>query len=160
GTPWSEVLAWIVIFGVACRAGWTISGLFVIHRYKSAAKPLYPPPESIRTACSRTGTDALFCVSNEGVGPVTFGVVRPIVLLPSSFMSLDTDAQYAITCHELLHVRRRDWLVTLVEEFIAAIFWFHPAFWWLLAHARLAREQLVDAEVVRLTSSPESYIHA
>src|SRR5207247_128383 len=41
-----------------------------------------------------------------------------------------------------------------------AVVWFHPAFWWLLAQARLAREQIVDAEVVRITSAREPYINA
>jgi hypothetical protein len=63
-------------------------------------------------------------------------------------------------CHELLHVRRRDWLVTIAEEFGAALYWFHPGVWWLLSQARLSREQLVDAEVVRLTESREHYIAA
>ena len=38
------------------------------------------------------------------------------------------------------------------------MFWFHPGVWWLLAQSRLAREQLVDAEVVRLTSARKDYI--
>jgi TonB family protein len=91
---------------------------------------------------------------------VTFGFLSPIVLLPESFLKLGHEEQRAIACHELLHVRRKDWLVTLVEEFIAVLFWFHPAIWWLLAQTRLAREQLVDAQVVRLTQAREPYIDA
>src|SRR6185369_1018841 len=70
------------------------------------------------------------------------------------------DAQCGVACHELLHVRRGDWLVTLIEELVAALFWFHPAFWWLLAQARLAREQVVDSEVVHVTAAREPYIKA
>jgi TonB family protein len=40
------------------------------------------------------------------------------------------------------------------------MFWFHPAFWWVLGQARLSREQLVDAEVVRMVSDREPYIDA
>src|SRR5262249_10849670 len=46
------------------------------------------------------------------------------------------------------------------EEVVGALFWFHPAFWWLLSQARLAREQVVDAAVVQLTSNREPYINA
>jgi len=63
-------------------------------------------------------------------------------------------------CHELLHVKRNDWLVTVIEELVGACLWFHPAVWWLLSQARLAREQLVDAEVIRLTAAPDPYIDA
>ena len=62
---------------------------------------------------------------------------------------LDPAMQEAILCHELLHVRARDWLFTVAEELVRAIFWFHPAIWWLLGEISLAREQVVDREVVR-----------
>jgi len=45
-----------------------------------------------------------------------------------------------------LHVRRHDWLITLIEELAGTLLWFNPAIWLLLAQTRLAREQLVDAE--------------
>src|SRR6202000_1172002 len=62
--------------------------------------------------------------------------------------------------HELLHVQRADWMVTLLEEIVGAVLWFNPGVWMLLAQARLAREELVDAETVRLTSAREPYIDA
>jgi hypothetical protein len=55
---------------------------------------------------------------------------------------------------------RNDWLITLFEEVIGAVLWFNPVIWLLLSQTRLAREQLVDAEVVRLTESREAYIDA
>jgi beta-lactamase regulating signal transducer with metallopeptidase domain len=158
--PWSQVVAWTLVAGFAARLCWTAIGLWMIRRHKGAATPLYPIPESIREACLRTGSNALFCVSGDGVGPFTFGFLRPVVLLPASFMSLSAEAQCGIACHELLHVRRKDWLVNLLEELVGALFWFHPAVWWLLAQARLAREQIVDAEVVRVTRAQEPYIQA
>src|SRR6185369_6764079 len=59
-----------------------------------------------------------------------------------------------------LHVRRRDWLFTLAEELIRSIFWFHPAIWWLLGEIGLAREQVVDRQVVELTRSRDQYVDA
>jgi hypothetical protein len=88
------------------------------------------------------------------------GWLAPVVLLPESFLDLGEEAQCGVACHELLHVRRHDWLITVLEELAGALLWFNPAVWWLLAQARLAREQLVDAEVVRLTASREPYIDA
>ena len=68
--------------------------------------------------------------------------------------------QDAILCHEILHVRRRDWLFTVVEELVRAVFWFHPAIWWLLGEIGLAREQAVDRQVVEMTKSREEYVDA
>jgi hypothetical protein len=135
-------------------------GLWRIRRYRIGAMPLYPIPESVRAASSVTQADALFCISPHVTGPVMLGWLAPVVLLPESFLSLDDEAQCGIVCHELLHVRRHDWLVTLLEELVAALFWFHPAIWPLLAQTRLSREELVDSEVVHMTGSRDSYIDA
>ena len=75
-------------------------------------------------------------------------------------MQLDARFQSAIACHELLHVRRRDWAHHLGEEILRAVLWFHPAILWLVARVRLAREQVVDLEVVRLTAARKTYVEA
>jgi TonB family protein len=82
------------------------------------------------------------------------------VLLPGNFCELDGSLQDAILCHEILHVRRRDWLFTLGEELVRGVFWFHPAIWWLLGEIGLAREQVVDRQVVELTRSRDEYLDA
>ena len=99
-------------------------------------------------------------VSDAISSPVTFGFLRPVILLPANFSELDAAVQEAILCHEILHVRRRDWLFTLAEELIRSIFWFHPAIWWLLGEIGLAREQVVDRQVVELTRSRDQYVDA
>jgi TonB family protein len=154
------VLGWLIVSGAIVRLSWTALGLWRIHQHKVEATPLYPLPESIQNALLRVGASAAFCISPGRIGPVTFGFLRPIVLLPESFLSLEVSAQCSIACHELLHVRRHDWLMTLIEELGAALFWFHPALWWLLGQTRLSREQIVDAEVVRIVADREPYIHA
>jgi TonB family protein len=158
--PWESIVVWLLVGGAAARLSWTGLGLWRIHRHKLAATPLYPVPESVQEASTRFGASAAFCISSCGLGPVTFGFLRPVVLLPESFLSMDPAAQHGIVCHELLHVKRRDWLVTVIEEIVAAAFWFHPAIWWLLGQARLSREQLVDAQVVQVIADREPYIHA
>ena len=158
--PADGLLLGILAAGVLGRLSWLLAGLWHIRRYRIAATPLYPIPESVRAASALTHADALFCISSDVSGPVMLGIFRPVVLLPNSFLSLDDEAQCGIAAHELLHVQRKDWLVTLLEEITGALMWFNPAVWWLLSQTRLAREQLVDAEAVRLTSAREPYIQA
>jgi TonB family protein len=157
---WAPLILWLIIAGAVFRLCWTALGLWRIRRHKLAATPLYPVPETIKDAMRRVRTNATFCISSSGIGPVTFGFLRPVVLLPASFLKLESRAQCGIACHELLHVKRHDWLITVIEEVVAAAFWFQPAFWWLLGQARLSREQLVDAEVVRVITEREPYINA
>jgi TonB family protein len=156
---WHQMAVLIFLAGVAIRLCSTLAGLWELRRYRKSAAPLYALPEPVRAARSIVKADADF-FTTAGAGPLTFGFFRRMILLPKSFQDLNEQAQLGIACHELLHVRRNDWLVTLLEELAASLFWFHPAIWWVLAQTRLAREQLVDAEVVRLTSAREPYINA
>ncbi len=87
-------------------------------------------------------------------------LAEPVVLLPADFLSFPPGAQQAILCHELTHVRRRDWAAAMLEEIVRAVLWFHPAIWWLLGQIQLSREQIVDAQVLRITGSREQYLDA
>ncbi len=84
---------------------------------------------------------------------MTYGVFRPAVLVPARWIESET-----VAFHELLHVRRRDWVFTMAEEAIRAILWFHPLVWWLVGRIQLAREEVVDREAVRLVDSRERYL--
>ena len=156
---WGTVITWILLLGSLAKLCWLGIGVWQLRRYRKFAVPLSPTPDSIREATRIIGADALFCVSEQVSGPATLGHIDPIVLLPSSFKSLDAEAQHSIACHELLHVRRKDWLATMAEEIFSAFLWFNPGAWWVLAQARLSREQLVDSEVVLLTAR-EPYVKA
>ena len=158
--PEGRLILWLLAAGAAVKLCWLLCGLWRIRKYRIASMPLYPIPESVRAAGAVTQTDALFCISADVPGPVMLGWLTPVVLLPESFLTFGEEAQCGIACHELLHVRRHDWLVTLIEELAGTLLWFNPAIWLLLAQTRLAREQLVDAEVVRLTAAREPYIDA
>lgn len=81
--------------------------------------------------------------------PVTFGFLRPVVLLPEGAWAIDADLREAMIAHELEHVRRKDWVMVVAEEMTRAVAWFHPAIWWLLSRIRAAREHVIDANVAR-----------
>jgi len=160
GIPWGSFLVWIIAAGIFAKLCWLAAGLWHIRRYRASAMPVFPVSESIRQARILTHADARFGISRNVDSPATLGHVDPIILLPESFLIMDHDAQLSIVCHELIHVRRNDWLVTLFEEFIGILFWFNPAVWLLLSQTKLSREQLVDTEVVALTEAPAPYVHA
>jgi beta-lactamase regulating signal transducer with metallopeptidase domain len=156
---WSTVAVWVLLAGIVAKLGWLGLGLYQLRCYRKSAVALFPLPDSIREARQLTRADAIFAISRSISGPATLGHVDPIVLLPESFLSLDAESQRSIACHELLHVQRRDWFVTVLEEITGALLWFNPGVWWMLAQARLAREQLVDSEVVNIIAR-EPYIEA
>ena len=160
GISWEETALLALAAGAALRALWLLVGLARLSRYRTLATPLYPLPEAIEAARMRTGAEAVVCVSSDVEGPVTFGHLYPVILLPPAILEQPFETQFAIASHEFLHVRRHDWLLTVGEELAGAMLWFHPAVWWLLAQIRLSREQVVDREVVSITSARDPYVTA
>jgi TonB family protein len=148
GIPVQPVVLGLLAAGILARGIWLAVGFGRLRRYRRSSRRL----------ASRDG--AALLLSEAVSSPVTFGAFRPVVLLPAHFPELAAEVQEAILCHELLHVRRRDWLFTVGEEVVRAVFWFHPAIWWLLAEIGLAREQEVDRQVVALTHAREQYVDA
>lgn len=148
----TEAALLLLAAGAFCRIVWLAIGLWRLSRYRRHSIPLEPN--------SSWGAEADLRLAPEISSPVTFGFRKPVVLLPPQFPDLDPAKQDAILCHEILHVRRHDWLFTLVEELIRAFFWFHPAIWWLLGEIQLAREQAVDRQVIELTKCSDEYVDA
>lgn len=65
--------------------------------------------------------------------PMMVGYLRPVVLLPVSFVTNVPLSQLeAILAHELTHVRRHDFSVNLVQTLVETLFFYHSAIWWLL----------------------------
>jgi TonB family protein len=150
----------VLVGGMFLRAGWFGLGLLRLRRYRRHARRLAPVPSAVERVQRQLGIYPQMALSDEITGPVTFGVRNPIVLFPAKFPNLDASVQEALASHELLHVRRRDWLFTVIEELIRALFWFHPAVWWLLGQIQLAREQAVDGAVIAHTVARQQYVDA
>ena len=150
----------VLLAGVALRLGWLAAGLFVLQRMRRETTGLDPMPEAVHDAQGLAGVTAEFRVSDSATSPVTFGFLRPTVIVPPAFPALDPARQRAVACHELLHVRRGDWIRGLGDELLRTLAWFHPAAWWLTSEIRLAREQVVDLEVIRLTGARRAYVEA
>jgi beta-lactamase regulating signal transducer with metallopeptidase domain len=150
----AQVFGAVVLAGIAARFAILAMGLLRLRQLRQASLPISRFAESaavVEEMRARVNTSAEFRLSPDVDSPVTFGFTAPVVLLPERFPSMNARFQAAIACHELLHVRRHDWSHHLGEQGIRAALWFHPAIAWLIARVRLAREQVVDREVVRLT---------
>jgi TonB family protein len=155
-------LVWVLFvlaMGALGRLAWLLVGLLALRAWRRGGVSAELPP-SVLDVQTRMGVRARFLLSDRVSGPVTFGWRDATVLLPPGFTELPAEAQRAVACHELLHVRRRDWLFSLFEEAVRALLWFHPAVWMLLSRLALSREQVVDGEVVRWTGARRAYLEA
>lgn len=87
-------------------------------------------------------------VSNELTSPVSWGLLRPIILLNDGAVRAQADAE-AIIAHELAHVARLDWAKLLLARAATALFWFNPLVWILARHCHQLREEAADDTVLR-----------
>jgi TonB family protein len=156
--PIAEVIVFILAAGAVLRVIWLAIGFVKLHLLLRKSNRLEELPPIARKLSSAIGIRAHFYLSGEINSPATFGIITPTIILPGVFHKMSQACQEAVVCHELLHVRRRDWILVLIEEIIRTVFWFHPAVWWLLSRIHLTREQSVDREVVHLTGSRQPYL--
>lgn len=101
-------------------------------------------------------------VTDRQFGPMVAGWRRPIVVLPQSLLQrLTTGQAEMIVAHELVHVRRGDTLLCLLQYLTAAIWWFHPLVWWANRKTDELAERCCDLEVLgHLRCHPPAYVRS
>jgi protein TonB len=155
---WATVVSVVLVTGIALRLLWLGIGLLRLSRLRRAGASADPADHARLQETMGTRADVRYVAGFAQ--PVTFGVHKPVVLLPESLRTHSRDVRDAVLAHELLHVQRRDWLWVLAEETARAVVWFHPAMWWLISRVQLAREEVVDALAVARTGCRRAYIEA
>jgi len=93
--------------------------------------------------------------------PVVIGYLKPIILLPLGMCAgLSTTQLESILIHELVHIRRHDYLVNLLQSVVEALFFFNPFAWMISGILRQEREHCCDDAVVRHQGNALAYAHA
>lgn len=86
-------------------------------------------------------------VSNELRSPISWGVLRPTIVLSPKAVAAAGEAE-AIIAHELAHVARLDWAKLLGARVACAVFWFNPLVWMLARESHQLREEAADDAVL------------
>ena len=90
--------------------------------------------------------------------PTAIGLVKPAVVLPEwTLTELSATELNAILLHELAHLRRWDDWTNLAQKVLRALFFFHPAVWWIENRLSLEREMACDDLVLTKTANPRAY---
>jgi beta-lactamase regulating signal transducer with metallopeptidase domain len=94
--------------------------------------------------------------SDELASPISWGLMRPVILLNSRAVEATGEAE-AIIAHELAHVARMDWLKLLLARIATALFWFNPLVWVLAREAHQLREETADDTVLAADIADTDY---
>ena len=106
----------------------------------------------------RAGRAVQLLSSEELRVPTAIGFFRPAVIVPAwALQELSAAELNAVVLHELAHLRRWDDWTNLAQKVLRAVFFFHPAVWWVENRLSLEREMACDDLVLAHTANPRAY---
>ncbi|MGH7693917.1 MAG: M56 family metallopeptidase [Gemmatimonadaceae bacterium] len=144
---------------VAALSPWAL-GVIARRRLFARASDQLPPPWDqsllVLRLLGKVPARARVRVTNDCVTPMTWGIVRPIVLVPADTDWNESQRRNALL-HEFAHVSRGDCVTQFLSRMMCAIYWFNPIAWVAARAERLAREKACDDAVLRAGSRPSAY---
>ena len=154
---------WLV--GVFCLTLRTIGGWWLIRKLRHSS--LQKASHTLRIGLDRIRLQmgiprfVDLRLSSRIAGPLTVGVIRPLILLPiTALTSLSPEQLEVVLAHELAHIRRADYFWNILQTMIETLFFFHPAVWWISRRLREQRELCCDDIAVQTCQDPAVYAAA
>ncbi len=100
-------------------------------------------------------------VSDMISSPLTYGTVKPVILLSKSAQAQNESSLSYILAHEYIHIKHFDVLFKIVLAAILCIHWFNPLVWVMYILANRDIELSCDEAVVKMfgESSKASYAY-
>jgi beta-lactamase regulating signal transducer with metallopeptidase domain len=95
--------------------------------------------------------------SRDRTMPMAVGTHHPAIVIPSIAETWGADRRRAVILHELAHIARRDCLTQSLAFAACAVYWFHPAVWWVARRLRIERELACDDRVIAAGTQPREY---
>jgi GWxTD domain-containing protein len=161
----SDLLPWIVpvwLFGVLLLHARTVAGWMAARRLGRSGVCGAPSEwqERLGTLAAgvRLSTPVTLLESCRVDVPLVVGYLQPLILVPLGMLSAMPPAHVeAILLHELAHIRRRDYLVNLLQAVAENLLFYHPAVWWISGVIRAERENCCDDLVVAVRGNAHDY---
>ena len=113
------------------RVLWLTGVALVLMRFGAGLLRLHRITQRSRAAGAARVSDAIHT-------PLTWGAIRPVILLPTYVDGWSVEQRDVVIRHERAHIERRDWLWQAFAKVMTAVFWFHPLVW--LAESQMRRE--------------------
>lgn len=87
--------------------------------------------------------------SEDIASPMSFGLFKPIVILPNVASEWAETTLEDVMVHELAHIKRLDWPTMLFCHVLTSVFWINPLLWFAKSRVNETAEQACDAAVLR-----------
>lgn len=83
------------------------------------------------------------------VSPLTYGILRPVILLPKDMDRSNESVLYCVLTHEYIHIQRFDTVTKLILATTLCVHWFNPLVWIMYWLANRDLELICDEQVLR-----------
>lgn len=97
--------------------------------------------------------------TNDCHAPLTYGIVRPVVLLPADLLC-QPEALRMVLLHELTHIRRMDCLRKLLFAVCLCLYWWNPLCWCMVLQANRDIELACDAQTLQRLGAAQKRSYA
>lgn len=141
---WREL--WLT--GALLCGGWFLTAYFRCRREFRTSLPVEDERLTAALDRRRLRRNVALRQSDRISAPLTYGVVRPVILLPAGTDWSDGSRLEWVLEHELTHIRRLDALSKLVLAAAACVHWFNPLVWCMYVLANRDIELSCDEAVV------------
>jgi len=93
--------------------------------------------------------------------PTVIGWLRPAILIPvEALTGIPTEHLEALLAHEMAHIRRHDYLASILQSVAEALLFYHPGVWWISEQIRVERELCCDDLAVAASGDVLVYARA
>lgn len=158
---WARSLGFVWLTGLVGMLAYLGLGLFRARRVARRATHLddHRWNSLLEQAKAQLGTRARvrMLMSPEVCSPLAWGVLHPLIVLPSQAEHWDAERVRLTLIHELVHIKRMDWIVQMLGVLVCAVYWFNPLVWRLTGQLCFERERSCDEQVLMLGAQPSTY---
>lgn len=157
---------WVVLFAAWLTGALAVltpfvRGLLRLRRIEKTADPVRSAAvlASLHevSAESGVGREIRLLAGPRGAMPMTWGVFRPVIFVPSDVRSWRASRVRAVFRHEIAHIARWDALTHAAGEIACALHWFNPLVWLAAKLQREEREHACDDRVLACGAEPADY---
>ncbi|WP_411350158.1 M56 family metallopeptidase [Paenibacillus sp. WLX2291] len=150
--PVDLIAVWHVIWiagAIACGAFLILAYMRWYHRFAQAE--IVDHPFVNHWLCRHTLRRRIQVrQSADIVSPLTYGIFKPIIIMPITTDWNDQDRLDYVLTHEYVHIRRMDSLIKMLMLLALCLHWYNPLVWMMCALVNRDLELSCDETVVRL----------
>lgn len=162
--PWDRAIQLIWLMGVLVVAARYAHGAVSLWMLRRQATTTLDPsrlrldPQALaERAGIHSNWELRIAMASDPASAMTWGLRRPVVLLPKGADCWPAERLEAVLLHEFAHVRRHDFASQLLAEIACALYWFNPIAWFGARSMRADAEFAADEAVLRSGVKPSAY---